>query len=98
MLGHKVDGLLVTPCTEVPPEVERLPALGVPVVVMDRDAATTSLNAVTMNNYGSAAKATRLLAASGHRRIALLNGPERGDTARHRRPGHPAPFDAARLP
>src|SRR2546421_4701895 len=94
MLGHKVDGLLVTPCTGVPPEVERLPALGVPVVVMDRDAATTSLNAVTMNNYGSAVKATRLLAASGHRRIALLNGPERVDTARERRRGDPAALGA----
>jgi LacI family transcriptional regulator, galactose operon repressor len=98
MLGHKVDGLLVTPCTEVPPEVARLPALGVPVVVMDRDAATTSLNAVTMNNYGSAVKATRLLAASGHRRIALLNGPERVDTARERRRGYLAALAAAGLP
>src|SRR3982751_5150372 len=98
MLAHKVDGLLVTPCAEVPPEVARLPALGVPVVVLDRDAASTSLNAVTMNNYGSAVKATRLLAASGHRRIALLNGPERGGTARERRRGYLASLEAPGLP
>jgi len=63
-----VDGLLFTPCAGMPDEVERLPAMGTPVVVMDREAATTPLNAVTMNNYGSAEKATRLLIASGYRR------------------------------
>jgi LacI family transcriptional regulator len=98
MLAHRVDGLLLTPCVEVPPEVERLPALGTPVVVMDRDATTTALNAVTMNNYGSAMTATRLLISSGHRRIALLNGPERVDTARERRRGYLAALEAAGLP
>ncbi len=63
-----MDGLLFTPCAGMPDEVERLPAMGTPVVVMDREAATTPLNAVTMNNYGSAEKATRLLIASGYRR------------------------------
>src|SRR2546430_12351463 len=52
LLGHKVDGLLVTPCTEVPPEVARLPALGTPVVVLDRDGAATPPHAGTMNNDG----------------------------------------------
>ncbi len=98
MLKHKVDGLILTPCAGVTEEVERLPTLGTPVVVMDRDAASTTLNAVTMNNYGSAVKATRLLIDCGHRRIALLNGPERVDTARERRRGYVAALQAAGLP
>jgi LacI family transcriptional regulator len=98
MLRHRVDGLLLAPCVAVTDEVRRLPGRGVPVVVMDRDAASTSLNAVTMNNYGSAAKATRLLIDSGHRRIALLNGPDRVDTARERRRGYLASLRAAGIP
>ena len=98
MVRHHVDGLILTPCGAVTPEMEQLPRHGTPVVVMDRDAANTPLNAVTMNNYASAAKATRLLIDSGHRRIALLNGPERVDTARDRRRGYLASLRAAGLP
>jgi LacI family transcriptional regulator len=98
MAANKVDGLILTPCAGVPEEAQRLPRLGTPVVVMDRGTAGTSLNAVTMNNYGSAVKATRLLIDSGHRRIALLNGPERVDTARDRRRGYVAALQAAGLP
>lgn len=98
MAERGVDGLIVTPCTGVTDEMRRLPVSGTPVVIMDRDAATTSLNSVAMNDYGSAVKATRLLADSGHRRIALLNGPERIDTARERRRGYLDAIRAAGLP
>src|SRR5947207_274167 len=98
MLRHRVDGLVITPCAEVPGEVERIAASGTPVVGMDRGAATTSLTSVTMDNHGSAVKATRLLVDSGHRRIALLNGPERVDTARDRRRGYLDALRAAGLP
>jgi LacI family transcriptional regulator len=98
MLRHRVDGLILTPCGEVPAEVERIATSGTPVVVMDRGAATTPLNGVTMDNHGSAVKATRLLIDSGHRRIALLNGPDRVDTARDRRRGYLDALAAAGLP
>jgi LacI family transcriptional regulator len=98
MRRHRVDGLIITPCGEVPDEVHRLATSGIPVVVMDRGVATTALNGVTMDNYGSAVKATRLLIDSGHRRIALLNGPERVDTARDRRRGYLDALRAAGLP
>jgi LacI family transcriptional regulator, galactose operon repressor len=98
MLRNKVDGLLITPCRAVAEEVERLPDLGTPVVVMDREAGATSLNRVSMNNYGSAMKAVRLLIDSGHRRVALLNGPPHVDTARDRLRGYLDALGAAGLP
>jgi LacI family transcriptional regulator len=94
---QQVAGLILTPCAGVPDSARRL-AERIPVVVMDRSAASTELNAVTMNNYGSAAKATRLLVDSGHRRIALLNGPERVDTVRDRQRGYLDALQDAGLP
>jgi LacI family transcriptional regulator len=98
MVRHNVDGLILTPGAGVPEEVRRLPQRGIPVIVMDRAAGGSPLNSVAMNNYGSAEKATRLLIDSGHRRIALLNGPARVDTARDRRRGYLAALRAAGLP
>ncbi len=98
MLRNKVDGLLVTPCTAVAEEVQRLPGLGTPVVVMDREEGAVALNRVTMNNHGSAVKAVRLLIDSGHRRIALLNGPQHVDTARERLRGYLDAMRSAALP
>jgi LacI family transcriptional regulator len=98
LLRSHVDGLILTPSGGIHEEVERLPAAGTPVVVMDREAGSTSLNRVTMNNYDSAFKAVRLLVDSGHRLIALLNGPERVDTARDRYRGYADALRFADLP
>ncbi len=84
----RVDGLILTPTGDVPEEVEHLRSRGVPVVLMDRDGGDTRLSRVVMDNYGSALRATRLLIESGHRRLALVNGPERISTARERLRGY----------
>src|SRR5262249_1113323 len=76
----RVDGLILTPCADVPVEVERLSARGVPVVLMDREGGSTDLNRVVMDNYGSAFQATRLLIESGHRPNPLGNRPPKGST------------------
>jgi LacI family transcriptional regulator len=97
LLRRKIDGLILTPCGQVPPQVEQLVAGGFPVVIMDR-AGLTQLNRVVMNNYESAFQATRLLVESGHERIALVNGPEHIDTARERKRGYRAALEFAGLP
>ena len=84
----RVDGLILTPTGDIPEEIERLRSRGVPVVLMDRDGGDTHLSRVVMDNYGAAFRATRLLIESGHRRIALINGPERISTARERLRGY----------
>lgn len=84
----RVDGLILTPCGAVPAEVERLAAGGLRVVLMDRDGGSTTLDRVVMDNHRSALRATRLLIDSGHRRIALVNGPESVVSARERLRGY----------
>src|SRR5215472_8731433 len=93
--GARVDGVILTPCGAVPAEVERLAAQGFPVVLMDRDGGSSSLDRVVMDNYRSAFQATRLLIESGHRRIALVNGPESVVTARERLRGYRDALDFA---
>jgi LacI family transcriptional regulator len=98
LVRSRVDGLVLTPSAEVAEEVERLPEAGTPLVLMDREGGATTLNRVTMDNYDSAFKAVRLLVDGGHRRIALLNGPERVDTARDRGRGYADALRHAGLP
>src|SRR5438270_4403567 len=77
----RVDGLVLTPCGTVPAEAERLDAAGLPVVLIDRDGGCDRLRRVVMDNRRSAFQAVRLLVESGHRRVALVNGPDHVSTA-----------------
>jgi len=98
MVRARVDGLVLTPGGAVPGEIERLAAAGLPVVLMDREDGSTSLNRVVMDNYRSAFHATRLLIESGHRRVALVNGPARVSTAAERLRGYADALAFAGLP
>jgi LacI family transcriptional regulator len=94
----RADALILTPCGGVPAEVERLAADGLPVVLMDREGGSTRLNRVVMDNYRCALQATRLLIESGHRRIALVNGPRHVSTAAERLRGYADALAHAGLP
>jgi len=94
----RVDGLILTPTGAVPEPVERLAAGGLAVALMDREGGTNGLNRVVMDNYRSALQATRLLIESGHRRIALVNGPAQVSTAAERLRGYTDALAQAGLP
>jgi LacI family transcriptional regulator len=94
----RADALILTPTAAVPAEVERLAAGGLPVVLMDREGGSTGLDRVVMDNYRSAFQATRLLIDSGHRRVALVNGPLRVSTAADRLRGYHDALAFAGLP
>jgi LacI family transcriptional regulator len=97
LLRARVDGLLLTPVGRVPAPVEQAAAGGLPVVVMDRDGGSR-LSRVSMNDYGSAFQAVRVLAESGHQRIALVNGSESISTAAERLRGYRESLALAELP
>ena len=94
----RVDALVLTPTAGVPAQVERLAAGGLPVVLMDREGGSTALDRVVMDNYRCAFQATRLLIESGHRRIALVNGPSHVSTAAERLRGYGDALAFAGLP
>src|SRR5262249_15381560 len=97
-LRARVDGLVLTPTAAVPAAVERLAAGGMPAVLRDREGGSTGLARVVMDNHRSASQATRLLIESGHRRIALVNGPLRVSTAADRLRGYHDALAFAGLP
>jgi LacI family transcriptional regulator len=74
--------------------VRRMVERGLPVTILDRCPPTEHLNCVVMDIYESSFDATRLLIEHGHRRIALINGPDGMHTSLERRRGY---VDALRL-
>ena len=84
--GRAVDGLVYTSAMLDAPLVgastERLP-----VVLLNRSSGSTSVDTVVADNVGGGRLAAELLVARGHRRIALVGGPENASTARDREAG-----------
>jgi DNA-binding LacI/PurR family transcriptional regulator len=87
LIGTRVDALMLVPTRPVGRDVRNL-AHRMPVVLMDRDGDAPELASVALDNVGSARNATRALIESGHRRIAIVNGPSRVSTARDRLQGY----------
>ncbi|MFZ0216103.1 MAG: LacI family DNA-binding transcriptional regulator [Candidatus Dormiibacterota bacterium] len=83
-----IQGLLLTPRGGVPDDIEAAARAGLPVVLMDRDGGSDRFARVVMANYRNSVRAVRVLADSGHRRIALVNGPSQVSTARERLRGY----------
>lgn len=95
-LAGKVDGLVLAPAGPLGEDVRRL-GQRLPVVIMDRDGAATEFPSVSMDNFDSARRATRVLAESGCTRIAIVNGPLRVSTTRDRVQGYLRALEEAGL-
>lgn len=86
-LRGRVDGLIV-----MAPDVNAYPLLAristtVPIVLLDSEPEGSELPSITIDNYGGARAMMRHLLGLGHRRIALLAGPEHNRDARERARG-----------
>jgi LacI family transcriptional regulator len=76
-LARRPLGMLFVLCTVTDEQRERLERQRVPFVVVDSDSATSaSVPTVGANNWNGGLLATRHLVALGHRRIAIISGPE----------------------
>ncbi|WP_406861036.1 LacI family DNA-binding transcriptional regulator [Streptomyces sp. HUAS MG47] len=80
-------------------KLARLSEAGTRVVLCGRPPVPGDATATTLafDNRGGARKLTEHLLSLGHRRIALIMGPERYTTTRHRLDGHRAALAAAGL-
>ena len=84
-----VDGILVSAPTLSDPRIALLTELGLPFVVHGRSTGVALPYAwVDMDNTRAFDRATAFLTGLGHRRIALVNGPEALDFAHRRRRGY----------
>jgi LacI family transcriptional regulator len=87
LLQKQVDGILLVPRRNGAALVERIRRQQVPVVVLDRRIPGLLVDTVRGDSEGGAYALTRLLLDLGHRRIALLSGPEDVPTAADRAAG-----------
>ncbi|WP_295937481.1 LacI family DNA-binding transcriptional regulator [uncultured Alistipes sp.] len=87
LLSHRVDGIIVVPCGSTPEYLEEVDK-SVPIVLIDRYFAHTSLPYVCTDNYRGGADATRLLLENGHRNILCIQGVRHSMPSRQRVRGY----------
>ncbi len=83
---------------QVSAHLRKLREQGVPVVIIDDQAAHDGMPWISPNNQQGALQAVRYLISLGHRRIAYISGPEQYLCSRDRRAGYHAALAEAHLP
>jgi LacI family transcriptional regulator len=88
LLQKQIDGIVLAPARSTAEPVEFIQKQGVPVVVLDRRVPYTQVDIVRGDSLKGAYRIVRLLLALGHRRIAILTGPQDVSTAVDRVSGY----------
>jgi LacI family transcriptional regulator len=76
LLRKRVDGFLFVPTRSDPHSIEKIQKQKVPVVVMDRQIRGAGVDIVRGDSEGGAYQLAQYLISLGHRRIAVLSGPQ----------------------
>jgi LacI family transcriptional regulator len=77
LVEKAVEGIVINYAAAVDRKQERhLASLGVPVVLLNRPEGLNKVSSISVDNYHGGFLAGRYLAGLGHRRFALLAGPE----------------------
>ncbi|HEY9521981.1 MAG TPA: LacI family DNA-binding transcriptional regulator [Thermopolyspora sp.] len=98
VLGRRPLGVLFVLCGLSQPQQQKLRRQRVPFVVIDTDSATSAtVPTVGSNNWNGGLVATRHLLELGHRRIAIISGPEDVLCSRARIAGFRVAHDEAEL-
>lgn len=98
LIERRVSGIIATPTGNNLEIWKKLQDIGTDVVFVDRSIPSLpAVDVVTINNTESARSATALLAAHGHRRIAIISGPASSTTGRDRIAGYREALAAAGL-
>ena len=88
LLQQQVDGILLVPALSKPDALLTIQGQELPVVVLDRRMPGAEADVVRCDSDDGAYQLTRYLLQLGHRRIAVLTGPEGTSTADDRLAGY----------
>ncbi len=88
LIQQQVDGILLVPAHGTADMVEYVQKHDTPVVVLDRRLRESKADVVRCDSESGAYQLTQLLLGLGHRRIALLGGPQGASTAEDRQAGY----------
>lgn len=97
LLDYQVDGIVTASVAMSNDLTARCSAAGIPVVMFNRGQDDPRLSEVTSDNRAGARRATELLIAAGHRRIAHVMGWQGSSTGRDRAQGFAEAMAAAGL-
>jgi LacI family transcriptional regulator len=88
LLRRQVDGFLLVPVSNSVDTIHFIQQQGVSLVILDRQLPGVSVDIVRADSEGGAYELTRYLTELGHRRIAILSGPEIVSTSTQRVVGY----------
>ena len=88
LLRRQVDGILLVPVSNTADTIRFIQQQGVSLVILDRQMPGVSVDIVRADSEGGAYELTRYLTELGHRRIAILSGPEIVSTSTQRVAGY----------
>lgn len=97
LMRRRVDGVLLVPATSSGDAVRALQAQHVKVVVLDRRLSDVAVDVVRGASTGGARTLTDHLLQLGHRRIALLSGPENVSVSQERAAGYRQALEQANV-
>lgn len=97
--SQSIDGVFLISTSVNPKDVEKLNALGVPFVLIDRDLSESKLNFVGIENAKGAFDAIELLIEKGAKRIGYVNiGPNNISSLEERKQGYLSALDKNNIP
>lgn len=98
LLQKQVDGFLLVPAQSKQGAINLIHQHGEPVVVLDRRVPLETVDIVRCDSVDSACELVGLLISLGHRRIAVLSGPQGVSTAEDRVAGYRCALEKAGIP
>ncbi|MDF2991715.1 MAG: putative LacI family transcriptional regulator [Microbacterium sp.] len=98
LIERRVDGIILAPVSNTPDAVNFVQATHTPIVVMDYRMPENDVDTVRCDTRSAASELTRSLIELGHRRIAMLSGPQDIVTAFDRAAGYETEMARAGLP
>ena len=87
MLQYQVEGIVMASASLSSSLAQECLKTGTPVVLFNRDAASSPASSVTSDNFAGARQVAHFLARGGHRRIAFVAGAADSSTGRDREAG-----------
>jgi len=92
MISYRVSGIIITPVSDQDGTnadiLNKIQNSGVPIVFVDREMQGVNCDGVFVDNVRSAYDATELLLREGHRKIAIIAGPQDTIPGRERMAGY----------
>jgi DNA-binding LacI/PurR family transcriptional regulator len=98
LMEHRADGVIICSSSFSPEQGRQLLEYGLPIVVVNNQAAEDFRYSIYHNDLEGSRQVTRLLIGLGHKRIAYLGNSLSGRTTLDRQAGYQMEMDAAGLP